>query len=318
MNPGKVPIQELQTSSGGQKIASLIQTYQYYLQMIRDVTGLNEARDGSVPDKNTLVGLQKMAANASNVATKHVLNASLWLTLRTCENITLKVADSLKYPLTLNSLKSSISTYNVGTLAEIQNLNQHDFGIYLKLEPEEEEKQMLEQNIQMALQQNSIDLEDAIDIRQVKNLKLANDVLKQKRKTRAKEQQAQQQQMMQAQEQAKAQASQATAQAEMQKQQALASSTVQIEQAKNQMEIQRLQTQAQLKKEEMQIQHQFDLELKRMEVEAMQAKEAAIEDRKDKRTKIEGSQQSAMIDQRNNDLMPINFEQQGPGSQPGI
>jgi len=318
MNPGKVPIQELQTSSGGQKIASLIQTYQYYLQMIRDVTGLNEARDGSVPDKNTLVGLQKMAANASNVATKHVLNASLWLTLRTCENITLKIADSLKYPLTLNSLKSSISTYNVGTLAEIQNLNQHDFGIYLKLEPEEEEKQMLEQNIQMALQQNSIDLEDAIDIRQVKNLKLANDVLKQKRKTRAKEQQAQQQQMMQAQEQAKAQAAQATAQAEMQKQQALASSTVQIEQAKNQMEIQRLQTQAQLKKEEMQIQHQFDLELKRMEVEAMQAKEAAIEDRKDKRTKIEGSQQSAMIDQRNNDLMPINFEQQGPGSQPGI
>jgi len=318
MNPGKVPIQELQTSSGGQKIASLIQTYQYYLQMIRDVTGLNEARDGSVPDKNTLVGLQKMAANASNVATKHVLNASLWLTLRTCENITLKVADSLKYPLTLNSLKSSISTYNVGTLSEIQNLNQHDFGIYLKLEPEEEEKQMLEQNIQMALQQNSIDLEDAIDIRQVKNLKLANDVLKQKRKTRAKEQQAQQQQMMQAQEQAKAQAAQATAQAEMQKQQALASSTVQIEQAKNQMEIQRLQTQAQLKKEEMQIQHQFDLELKRMEVEAMQAKEAAIEDRKDKRTKIEGSQQSAMIDQRNNDLMPINFEKQGPGSQPGI
>ena len=177
---------------------------------------------------------------------------------------------------------------------------------------------MLEQNIQMALQQNSIDLEDAIDIRQVKNLKLANDVLKQKRKTRAKEQQAQQQQMMQAQEQAKAQAAQATAQAEMQKQQALASSTVQIEQAKNQMEIQRLQTQAQLKKEEMQIQHQFDLELKRMEVEAMQAKEAAIEDRKDKRTKIEGSQQSAMIDQRNNDLMPINFEKQGPGSQPGI
>jgi len=318
MNPGKVPIQELQTSSGGQKIASLIQTYQYYLQMIRDVTGLNEARDGSVPDKNTLVGLQKMAANASNVATKHVLNASLWLTLRTCENITLKIADSLKYPLTLNSLKSSISTYNVGTLSEIQNLNLHDFGIYLKLEPEEEEKQMLEQNIQMALQQNSIDLEDAIDIRQVKNLKLANDVLKQKRKSRAKEQQAQQQQMMQAQEQAKAQAAQATAEAEVQKQQALTASNVQFEQAKNQMEIQRLQTASQIKQKEMQIQHQFDLELKRMEVEAMQAKEAAIEDRKDKRTKIEGSQQSAMIDQRNNDLMPIDFEKQGPGAQPGI
>ena len=142
MNPGKVPIQELQTGSGSAKIQSLIQTYQYYLQMIRDVTGLNEARDGSVPDKNTLVGLQKMAANASNVATKHILTASLWLTLRTCENISLKIADSLNDPLTLNSLKNSISTYNVATLSEIQNLSLHDFGIFLELEPEDEEQAM--------------------------------------------------------------------------------------------------------------------------------------------------------------------------------
>jgi len=180
MNPGKVPIQELQTSSGGQKIASLIQTYQYYLQMIRDVTGLNEARDGSMPEQDTLVGLQKMAVNASNTATRHLMQGSLWLTLRTCENISLKVADSLKFPLTLNSLKNSISTYNTATLSEIQNLNLHDFGIFLELEPDEEDKAILENNIQMALQQQSIDLEDAIDIRRIKNIKLANDVLKTK------------------------------------------------------------------------------------------------------------------------------------------
>ena len=168
------------------KIASLIQTYQYYLQMIRDVTGLNEARDGSMPEQDTLVGLQKMAVNASNTATRHVMQASLWLTVRTCENISLKIADSLHYPLTLNSLKSSISTYNVGTLAEIQNLPLHDFGIYLELEPEEEDKALLEQNIQMALQQGGIDLEDAIDISQIANLKLANDVLKQATKEKAK------------------------------------------------------------------------------------------------------------------------------------
>ena len=197
MNPGKVPIQELASSSGQGKIASLIQTYQYYLQMIRDVTGLNEARDGSQPDKDALIGLQKMAVNASNTATKHILDASLWLTLRICENISLKIADSLHYPLTLNALKSSISTYNVGTLAEIQNLPLHDFGIYLELEPEEEEKALLEQNIQMALQQGGIDLEDAIDLRQINNLKLANDVLKQKRKKRQEQmQKAQQEQAL--------------------------------------------------------------------------------------------------------------------------
>ena len=310
MNPGKVPIQELQTSSGNAKIASLIQTYQYYLQMIRDVTGLNEARDGSMPDKDTLVGLQKMAASASNTATRHILNGSLWLTLRTCENISLKVSNSLQYPLTLNALKNSISTYNVGTLSEIQNLSLHDFGIFLELEPEEEEKAMLEQNIQMSLQQGGIDLEDAIDIRQVKNLKLANQMLKQKRKQKQRQAQEAQQQMAAAQEQAKAAAAQAIAETELQKQQALTASNVQYEQAKNQMEIQRIQTQAQLEKEKLQLKHRYDMELKKMEVQAMKEKESFIEDRKDRRTKLEGTQQSKMITQRNLDTLPIDFEKE--------
>ena len=314
MNPGKVPIQELQTSSGQGKIQSLIATYQYYLQLIRDVTGLNEARDGSMPEKDTLVGLQKMAVNASNTATRHLMQASLWLTVRTCENISLKIADSLRNPLTLNSLKSSISTYNVATLSEIQNLPLHDFGIYLELEPEEEEKAMLEQNIQMSIQQGGIDLEDAIDIRRIRNLKLANDVLKQKRKEKIQRQQQQQMQVAQAQEQAKAQAAQAIAQAEMQKQQALTAANVQYEQAKAQMELQKIQQQAQIKREDMEIQHMYDMELKRMEVQAMRQKEQLIEDRKDKRIKMEGSQQSKMIEQRKLNLMPTNFEKSSPGN----
>jgi hypothetical protein len=312
MNPGKVPIQELATSTGQGKIQSLISTYQYYLQLIRDVTGLNEARDGSVPDKSTLVGLQKMAANQSNVATKHILDAGLWLILRTCENIALKVADSLNYPLTLNSLKSSISTYNTGTLAEIQNLNLHDFGIFLLLEPEEEDKQMLEQNIQMSIQQGGIDLEDAIDIRQIKNLKLANDVLKQKRKKKTEAMQEAQKAQAEAEGQAQAQASEAAAMAEVQKNEAMTQANIQFEQAKSQMEIQRLQTAAQLKQQEMQFQHQFDMELKKIEVQAMQEKENRIEDRKDKRTKMEGTQQSKMIEQRNTSGLPTDFEKETP------
>ena len=122
MNPGKVPIQELNSGTGAGKIQSLIQTYQYYLQMIRDVTGLNEARDGSLPDRNTLVGLQKLAANASNVATRHIVQSSLFLTLKLAENISLKVADALEFPLTRASLQNSISTYNIKTLDEVVNL----------------------------------------------------------------------------------------------------------------------------------------------------------------------------------------------------
>jgi len=312
MNPGKVPIQELQTSSGQGKIQSLISTYQYYLQLIRDVTGLNEARDGSMPDKDSLVGLQKMAANASNTATKHILQASLWLTLRTCENVSLKIADSLQYPLTLNSLKSSISTYNVGTLNEIRNLNLHDFGIYLQLEPEEEEKAQLEQNIQMAIQQGGIDLEDAIDIRQIKNLKLANDLLKQKRKKRQALEQQQAQMNIQAQADANAQTAERAAMAEVQKQEALSAQNLNYEKAKAQFDIQKMQTASQIKKEEMQIKFEYDKQLKQMEVDQMIEREKYIEDRKDNRTKLEGTQQSQMIDQRKNDLLPTNFQQVNP------
>ena len=308
-NQGKVPIQELSSSSGQGKIQSLIQTYQYYLQMIRDVTGLNEARDGSDTDKNSLVGLQKLAANASNTATRHILNSSLWLTLRTCENISLKVADSLNYPLTLNSLKSSISTYNVGTLQEIQNLNIHDFGIYLSLEPEEEEKAQLEQNIQMALQQGGINLEDAIDIRQIKNLKLANDLLKQRRKKKEAREQANQQANIQAQAAAQADSAEKVALSEVQKQEAISGSKVQYEQAVNQMEIQRMQIAAQIEQQKMEIQHQYDMALKGMDVQAMEKKENMIEDRKDKRSKMEATQQSELISQRQNDSLPKNFEQ---------
>ena len=309
-NAGKVPIQELSSSSGQGKIQSLIQTYQYYLQMIRDVTGLNEARDGSTPDKQTLVGLQKMAANASNTATRHIKQASLYITLRIAENIALKIADALEFPLTAESLVNTISNYNVNTLVEISNLNLHDFGIFLELEPDEEEQAQLEQNIQVALQSGGIDLEDAIDLRQIKNLKLANQMLKIRRKQKGKEEQQNAIQQSQAQANAQADAAEKIAMSEVQKQEAISGSKVQFEQASNQMEIQRMELASQLKQQEMQMQHQFDMQIKQMDMEAVGQKEQMIEDRKDKRIKMEGTQQSQMIDQRKNDLLPINFEEQ--------
>jgi hypothetical protein len=310
MNAGRIPIQELNSSSSQNKIAALIQTYNYYLQMIRDVTGLNEARDGSAMDKNSLVGLQKMAANASNVATKHIVQSSLYITLKLAENVSLKIADALEFPLTENALKNSVSTFNAKTLQEVVNLNLHDFGIFLELEPDDEERAQLEQNIQLAIGQGGIDLEDAIDLRQIKNLKLANQLLKIKRKEKGRQDQANQQATIAAQGQAQSETAEKTAMAEVQKQEAIAGSKVQFEQARSQMEIQRMQTAAQLKAQEMQQQFQYDMQLKQIEVQATQQKEAAIEDRKDKRSKMEATQQSEMISQRKNDSLPTDFENQ--------
>ena len=308
LNRGKVPIQELNSSSGQGKIQSLIQTYQYYLQMIRDVTGLNEAVDGSKPDSNALVGLQKIAANASNVATRHIKDASLYLTVRICENISLRVADCLSHPLTENSLKESISTFNVETLKEISALNLHDFGIYLEVEPDEEEKAQLEQNIQVSLQGGGIDLEDAIDIRQIKNLKLANELLKLKRKR--KQEQIQQQQLanIQAQAQANSESAEKAAMFEVQKQQALTETLVSLEQAKSQFELQRMQTEAEIKRQLLAETFKYDMQLAQLKVQSDLSKFQEQEDRKDERTKIQATQQSELIDQRKNDSIPKNFE----------
>jgi len=311
LNRGKIPVQELATNSGQAKIQSLIQTYNYYLQMIRDVTGLNEARDGSLPDRDTLVGLQKIAAQQSNIATKHINNASLWLTLRACENIAKKIGDMLEYPLTANALKESISTFDTETLREIDHLSLHDFGIFLDLEPDEEEKATLEQNIQVALSGGGIDLEDAIDIRQIRNLKLANQLLKQKRKQKQQRDQQIQERQIQLTAQSNADAAEKAAEVELQKQQALAEKELQIEQGKSQFEIQRMQTEAEIKRQLMAEEFNYQMQLEQMKMQAEQIKEKEIEDRKDKRVKIQGTQQSEMIDQRQNDLLPIDFENKG-------
>ena len=311
MNRGKVPIQELSSSNGQSKLAALINTYQYYLQMIRDVTGLNEARDGSAPMEDTLVGLQKLAANASNVATRHILQSSLYLIARTCENISLRISDSVEFALTDQSLRRAISSFNVGTLEEISSLHLHDFGIYLELEPEEEEKAQLEQNIQASIKMGGIDIEDAIDIRQINNLKLANEVLKQKRKKKAEADRQAQLQNIQAQANANAEAAEKAAMAEAQKQQILTQEKISIEQAKAQFEIQRLQTEAEIKRGLMQAEFDFNMQLAQVRANAEGKKEQEIEDRKDKRIRMQGTQQSELINQRKNNLLPTDFESSG-------
>jgi len=307
INPGKVPIQELSSSNGMAKIQSLIQTYQYYLQMIRDVTGLNEARDGSNPDKDALLGLQKLAVAQSNVATRHILDAGLYLTLRACENIALRVSDSLEFGLTNEALVNSISLFNVATLQEMKNLHLYDFGIFLELEPDEEEKQVLEQNIQIALQSGGINLPDAIDIRQVRNLRLANQMLKLKQRQKAQADQQQQERMVQMQAQASAKAAEEAAMFEVQKQEAIAQTTLQLETGKSQLEMQRLEAEFNHKLQLAEQKFGFDMQLTQADGAKQQAREAEIEARKDQRTKLAASQQSYMIDQRKNNLLPKDF-----------
>ena len=311
MNPGKVPIQEITSGSGGNKMQALIGNYNYYLQMIRDVTGLNEARDGSMPDKNALVGVQKLAAANSNTATRHILQAGLYLTAETAECLSLRVSDIIEYSPTKNAFIQAIGVHNVATLEEMQDLHLYDFGIFIDLMPDEEEKMMLENNIQMALQQQSIELEDAIDVRDIKNVKLANQLLKIRRAKKQERDRQLQLENIQAQAQSNAQAAQAAAQTEVQKEQALTQNKAQLEQMKAQIDAQKMQQEVAMKKELMALEFQYNMQLKGVEVDGMKDREKQKEDRKDERTKIQATQQSEMIEQRNSGKPPKNFESAG-------
>jgi len=311
MNPGKVPIQQITSQSGGNKMQALIGNYNYYLQMIRDVTGLNEARDGSTPDKNALVGIQKLAAANSNTATRHILQAGLFLTAETAECVSLRISDIIEYSPTKDAFIQAIGVHNVATLKEMANLHLYDFGIFIELMPDEEEKIKLENNIQMALQQKTIDLEDAIDIREIRSVRLANQMLKIRRKKKLQRDQEIQQQNMQQQAMLNQQSAQAAAQGEVQKNQALTQSKIELEQVKAQMNTQRMVYEAEMKKELMKLEFDYNMQLKGMEVQGQKDKDTQKEDRKDERTRIQASQQSELINQRNNKLPPKKFESSG-------
>ena len=310
-NQGRMPIQELRSSGGQGKISSLIQSYNYYLQMMRDVTGLNEARDGSMPDKASLVGLQKLAAANSNTATRHILQAGVYLALKTAESVSLRISDVLEYSNTKNQFILSLGRFNVGTLSQVSDLHLHDFGIFLELAPDEEEKQRLENNIQMALQQQRINLEDAIDIREIKNLKLANQLLKVRQKKKFEQDRQIQQQNIQAQTESNAQAAQAASAAEMQKEQALAETKISINQAQLEFDIKKMEREAQIKMQLMQTEFDLNMKLKDGERQVIKDKEKYKEDRKDERTRIQASQQSDLIEQRKKDLPAKKFESKG-------
>jgi len=307
-NNAKVPITQLTANSGAGKLQMLIGNYNHYLDMIRQVTGLNEARDGSKPDPYSLVGVQKLAALNSNVATRHILDASLYIARTMAECLSIRTADILEYADFKDEFAMQIGKYNLKILEDIKDLYMYDFGIFIEMSPDEEEKQMLEQNIQMALSQKDISLEDAIDIREVHNLKMANQLLKLKRKKKqeAEQQQMMQQQQMQAQQQMEAQ--QAAAQMEMQKTQQELQGKMQLKQTEIEFEIQKLQTEAQLKAQLMAEEFQYQMQIKGVEQEGLKKRENEREKAKDGRISQQSTQTSKMIEQKKRDLPAINFE----------
>jgi hypothetical protein len=307
-NNARVPIQQLTSNSGASKTQMLIANYNHYMDMIRSVTGLNEARDGSTPDPNSLVGVQKLAALNSNTATRHILEGGLYIYRSLAEALTYRVADILEYADFKDDFANKIGKYNVSILNDISDLYVYDFGIFIEISPDEEQRAQLEANIQMALSKGDINLEDAIDIREIKNLKLANQLLKMKRikKQDREEKMAMQKQAMISQQQLKSQ--EMAGQVAMQKIQAETQAKMQIRQAEAAFEIEKMRNEAEFKKMLMGEEFSYNMQLAGIEQSALNARDDVKEKSKSKRISQQNSEQSKLINQRKNNLPPLSFE----------
>ena len=307
-NNARVPIQQLTSNSGASKTQMLIGNYNHYLNQIRNVTGLNEARDGSTPDPNSLVGLQKLAAANSNTATRHILDGSLYMYRSLAESLSYRVSDVLEYADFKDEFINKIGKYNVSILDDINDLYLYDFGIFIEVSPDEEQKAQLEQNVQIALSKGDINLEDAIDIREIRNIKLANQLLKVKRKAKQEreEKMKMQAQAMQAQQQMQSQ--QMAAQTSMQKIQAEAQAKMQLKQAEIAFEIEKMKNEAMLKSQLMDKEFNLNMQLRGIEAEQLQKREDNREKAKSDRISQQNSEQSKLINQRKNNLPPMTFE----------
>tara|TARA_R100000008_G_C3583311_1_gene170198 strand:- start:189 stop:2600 length:2412 start_codon:yes stop_codon:yes gene_type:complete len=187
---GSIPIQELENGIG-RDVMNLVQIYNHNLQMIRDVTGVNEAREGAQPSSEALVGIQKMQLMASNNATRALNDGYLSLVKRVGECTSMRLQDLVKYDKPLKGYTTALGENVMKSFKINKDISNYDFGIFLDVSPDEVEKQMLEQNIQVSLSQKELRIEDAISIRSIKNVKLANQMLILRRDKYMEEQQMQ-------------------------------------------------------------------------------------------------------------------------------
>jgi len=307
-NNGKVPIQEVRHSSGQDKISSLWNSIQISMDMIAQATGVNQAIDGSNPDKNSLVGIQKMAAYSSNVATRHILEGSMFITRELAKCISMRISDVLQFSQSKNDLVRKISSLNVDSLETIKKLYLYDFAIFIELTPDDEERAKLESDISFEIQQGNLGVEDKYAIMNIKNIKLASKYLSVRKKKKMEEMQNRKMEEIKAQTEGNAESAQAAASSKAELINLEGQSKAMVEQARVKAEIEKMNQEANLKLMLMEKEFQYQMQLKGIEVEGMKSKEEMKEDRKDERTKLQATQASKMVEQRKKDLPAINFE----------
>lgn len=290
------PIREIGNSI--RNINEFIALYNHYLRMIRDTTGINEAMDASSPKGEALVGVRQQAIAAGNNAIYDITNSSMVLYKKVCQDIVKCVQILPPGSIIYKAYENAIGKENVSILSTFSNLPMYNFGVHVVKEMEEIEKQYLEANIQQSLAQQELDIEDAIAIRQLKDINQAERLLIVRRKKRIARNQQIAQQNSQMQAQIQQQSAMATSQAKQQEMQMQAQIDAQMAQMKSQLDMQRIQLEYSFKKEIEIIKSNALLGIKSTEQEFKEKIDILKEDRKDERVKKQAIEQSKLISQR--------------------
>ncbi len=290
------PVRPLDNSI--RNINQLIGLYNHYLRMIRDATGINEAMDGTTPKSEDLVGVREQAIAGGNNAIYDVTHASLMLFKRVVEDVVkclqILPPESVIYKVYENAVGST----NMGVLSSFADIPMYNFGVIVKKQMDEKDRAYLEQNIQVALSQREIDIEDAVAIRQLRDVDQAERLLIVRRKKRIKQQMDQARANSQAQAQANIQTAQATSQAKAQEMQLKGQIDMKMLEMKSQFEAQRMQMEHEMRKEVEMIRAQATLGFRTEDQEFKEKLEVLKEDRKDERVDQQAEKQSKLISQR--------------------
>lgn len=289
-------------------INELVFAFNHYMNLVRDSIGIPIGADASSPHPDMAVGVQQQLALNSNTATRHILEGSLNITQRLCTAMSLRMKDVLKYPSLRSAYERGIGTYNVEVIEHIKDLSLRDFAIFITLKPDAEEKQYLETAIQIALQGGLIDLSDAIDIRKTDNIKYANEVLKMKMRKKKKELMKEEEQRIMMQSEANSQSAERAAKAKMEENQLKSQTELEAIKEKTEGKIRELEAEGRIKIGLMDKEFGYQMQLKGIEVDGKVSNERMKEDEKTKRQDRKDTHQSAMINQRNTNSSPLNFE----------
>ena len=302
------PITELRTGDSLSKLQAITVQKMQYMDMMRDVIGLNKMSDASTPDKDTLVGVQKLASLSTNIATRHILDGACDMTLRMAEAICYRVGDLLKYSDLKEDFARKIGVTSVKTLESIKNLHLYDFAIFLELELDEEQRAKLENDMSIAIEKGMMQVSDKYKVLRIKNFDLAVQYMTILIDKYQKKMQEQKMQDIQANAQAQMQSAQQAEQFRQQTLQMEVQAKGQLQQMINQGELQKEQVRGDQDRQTLQMKLQGEFQIAQVQGGVQMDKLQFLEDKKDERLDKASTHQSELIAQRQRDEDPKDFQ----------